>query len=134
MTIDPRSLSQQAYQELVKLKEILSEKDRKKASGLIQGLPSYVATWGLYRLSGDAKKFTNGTAENTLYKGKVYYQFLSSLANKKLTGFDFDPKDEGALLNMASLRDYTALSHFAMQLAKEWSFWTASVLGEPEVE
>ena len=134
MAIDPRSLSQQAYQELDSLKTKLDKKYHPKASGLIQGLPSYIATWGLHRLSGDAKKFANGTSEDTTYKAKVYYQFLNSLAKKNVGGIEFNPKDEGALLNMKSLRDYTALNHFAMQLAKEWSFWTASVLGEAEVE
>jgi hypothetical protein len=132
MAIDPRSLSQHAYRELVKLKSKLDEADRKKASGVIQGLPSYIATWGLYRLSGDAGKFANERAEKTTYKSQVYYHFLKSLADKSITGMEL-PEGEDALLEQ-SLREYTALNRFAMQLAKEWSFWTASVLGEAEVD
>jgi hypothetical protein len=132
MAIDPRSLSQYTYRELVKLKSVLSDADCKKASGVIQGLPSYIATWGLYRLSGDAGKFSNERAEKTTYKSQVYYHFLKSLADESITGMKL-PEGEDALLKQ-SLRDYTVLNRFAIQLAKEWSFWTVSVLGEAEVE
>jgi hypothetical protein len=133
MAIDPRSLSQHAYRELVKLKSKLDEDDCKKASGVIQGLPSYIATWGLYRLSGDAGKFANERAEKTTYKSQVYYHFLKSLSDESISGIKLKPENVRSLLDM-ELRDYTALNRFAMQLAKEWSFWTASVLGEAEVE
>ena len=101
----------------------------KKASGLVQGLPTYISTWGLHRLSGDAKKFLKGTTEDTKYKGKVYRKFLFRL--KEFSQHKFQPDDEGSLIHLP-LRDYTALNHLAMQLAKEWSFWAASVLGEAE--
>jgi hypothetical protein len=140
MTIDSRSFSQKAHRALTALrgdlqdgkkdKYALDDKHYSKASGLIQGLPAYIATWGLHRLSGDAKNFINGKAEDTKYKGKVYYKFLENLI--EFSGVTLDPEDEGCCLKMASLREYTALNHFAMQLAKEWSFWATSVLGEPE--
>lgn len=106
------------------------ESYRKKSSGLVQGLPAYISTWGLHRLSGDAKKFLGGRSEDTQYKGKVYETFLIRL--KEFSHYEiFQPDDEGSLLHLP-LRDYTALNHLAMQLAKEWSFWAAGVLGEAE--
>jgi hypothetical protein len=143
MAIDSRSFSQKAHKALTVLRGdlqdgkkdpiyALDKKHHDKASGLIQGLPAYIATWGLHRLSGDAKNFINGKAEDTKYKGKVYYKFLDSLA--EFSGINFDPRNEGCFLEMDSLREYTALNHFAMRLAKEWSFWASSVLGEPEVK
>jgi hypothetical protein len=140
MAIDPRSMSQDTYTALIGIRGdlvdgkkdpyALDQKYHEKASGLIQGLPAYIATWGLHRLSGDAKSFSNGKAEDTRYKGKVYYKFLKSLHG--LSGISFDPENEGCFLTMSSLREYTALNHFAMQLAKEWSFWSTSILGKPE--
>lgn len=106
------------------------ESYRKKSSGLVQGLPAYISTWGLHRLSGDAKKFLGGRSEDTQYKGKVYEVFLMRL--KAFSHHDtFQPDDERSLLHLP-LRDYTALNHLAMQLAKEWSFWASAVLGEAE--
>ncbi len=136
MKLDTRQFSQQAYQALISFKEqddrsnYLEEKYRKKASGLIQGLPAYISTWGLHRLSGDAKKFLNGTSEDTNYKGRVYRKFLNSLKDFSQEN-NFDPKDESTLIQM-DLRKYTALNHLAIQFAKEWSFWASAVLGEPE--
>jgi hypothetical protein len=140
MKLDSRQFSQEAYQGLIALRDGAPTKDRnhqverrhyEKASGLVQGLATYIATWGLHRLSGDAKKFLNGTAEDTKYKGKVYREFLYRL--KEFSKQEFDPENEGSLVNLP-LRDYTALNHLAIQLAKEWSFWAASVLGNPEVD
>lgn len=166
MTIDSREFSQQAYQALndlkgrlndlaekVLLKE-LEKKGRatghptpkeinkrtesyyKKSSGLVQGLSTYIATWGLHRLSGDAKKFSTGTASDTQYKGAAYGLFLERL--QSLSQEDFvlwsdgsDGKDEKTLVNL-EIRKYTALNRLAIKLAKEWGFWAASVLGEAE--
>lgn len=135
MKLDSRQFSKQAYNALISLRDNqrdlyhLEERHYKKASGLVQGLTSYIPTWGLHRLSGDAKKFLNGTAEDTKYKGKVYRKFLENL--KELSAEDFDVENEGSLINMP-LREYTALNRLAIQLAKEWSFWAAAVLGEAE--
>ena len=140
MKLDSRRFSQEAYQGLTALKNGDETKDRdckveplfhKQASGLIQGLSTYISTWGLHRLSGDATKFLNGTKEKTIYKGKVYREFLFRL--QAFSEQEFNPEDGGTLVNMP-LREYTALNRLAIQLAKEWSFWSASILGEAEEE
>lgn len=140
MKLDSRRFSQEAYQGLIALRDgdstndrqnQLEEKHYKKASSLVQGLSTYIATWGLHRLSGDAKKFLKGTAEDTKYKGKVYREFLFRL--KGFSQQNFDPDHEGSLINLP-LREYTSLNHLAIRLAKEWAFWSPSVLGEPEEE
>lgn len=127
MKLDSRKFSQEAHTALVELKNDLDSEFHSKASSLVQGLSSYIATWGLHRLSGDAKKFLNGTASNTRYKGIVYQKFLTKL--KSLSQIYFDVEDEGTLIHLP-LRKYTALNHLALQLAKEWSFWAPAVLGE----
>jgi hypothetical protein len=139
MKLDSRKFSQVAYGALIQLKQQLrvtnitpnnpEDKYYKKASGLIQGLPAYISTWGLHRLVGDMKKFENGTGEDTKYKGKVYRRFLTNL--REFSGEDFNVDNESTLINM-ELRQYTALNHLAIQLSKEWSFWTSTVLGEAE--
>lgn len=133
--LDPRKFSQEAYTALTAIatdtKDLfyLDKKYHKKASGVVQGLIAYISTWGLHRLSGDAKKFLNGKAEDTKYKGKIYKKFLRSL--KSFSGNNFNVDDEGSLLNMP-LKEYTALNRLAIELAREWSFWASAVLGEPE--
>ena len=76
MKLDPRQFSQEAYGALESLSQQLDKKYHKKASALVQGLPAYISTWGLHRLSGDAKSFIGKTSEDTKYKGTVYYCFL----------------------------------------------------------
>lgn len=140
MKLDSRQFSKEAYQGLIALRDgdpasrrnhQLEQRHYKKASGLVQGLPAYISTWGLHRLSGDATKFLKKTAEDTKYKGKVYREFLFRL--QTFSQHPFQPDDEGSLINLP-LREYTALNHLAIQLAKEWSFWSASILGEAEEE
>jgi hypothetical protein len=163
MNIDSREFSQQAYKALYDLRDrlrelaievIRKEKEEKKtptapsekeinertqsycekSSSLIQGLSAYIATWGLHRLTGDAKKFSIGMASDTKYKGKVYGLFLERLKALSKEEFviwsnGYDASDEKMLVNM-ELRKYTALNRLAMQLAKEWGFWATAILGE----
>ena len=128
MMLDSRQFSQEAHQALTELKIKLDSKYHDNASNLIRGLTAYISTWGLHRLSGDAKKFLKGTGSDTRYKGVVYQKFLERL--KSISNVDFKVDDEGSLVNLTPLRKYTALNHLAIQLAKEWSFWAPAVLGE----
>jgi hypothetical protein len=135
MKLDSREFSKQAYTALNAIATITTDpyyihKDyHPRASGIVQGLTAYISTWGLHRLSGDAKKFLNAKTEDTKYKGKVYKKFLTAL--KEFSGEDFDVNNEGCFLNM-KLKEYTSLNRLAIELAKEWSFWTPSILGEAE--
>lgn len=129
MKLDSREFSKEAHTALLEIKNELAVGYHKKASGLVQGLSTYISTWGLHRLSGDMKKFLGGTAEDTRYKGKVYQKFLTKL--KEFSGANFEIENEGTLIHM-DLREYTALNHLAIKLAKEWSFWASAVLGEAE--
>ncbi|ASC69775.1 hypothetical protein XM38_007040 [Halomicronema hongdechloris C2206] len=164
MNIDSREFSQQAYKALHDLRGhlhdlaaevIKKEKEERrlpnarpsekevnertksyceKSSSLVQGLSTYIAAWGLHRLTGDAKKFSIGMASDTKYKGKVYGLFLERLKYLSKEEFviwshGYDASDEKTLVNM-ELRKYTALNRLAMQLAKEWGFWATAILGE----
>ncbi|WP_287129907.1 hypothetical protein [Candidatus Cyanaurora vandensis] len=131
MKLDARSFSKEAYEGLTGVRKDIKEEYYKKASGLVRGLPAYISTWGLHRLSGDAKNFLAGKSSDTKYKGTVYITFLSKL--KAFSKQDFDVENPGTLIKM-HLREYTALNRLAIELAKEWSFWTPSILGEPEEE
>ncbi|APB32479.1 hypothetical protein GlitD10_0178 [Gloeomargarita lithophora Alchichica-D10] len=131
MKLDSRKFSQQAFDALTELKQELQETHYKRASGQVRNLATYTSVWGLHRLSGDAKKYLQGTAEDTKYKGKVYKKFLQKL--QSFSGIDFDPNNEATLINMP-LKTYTSLNRLAIELAREWSFWTPAVLGEPENE
>jgi hypothetical protein len=128
MKLDTRVFSRQAYQALYQLQTELDPDYHKKASSLVQGLPAYIATWGLHRLSGDANRFAGRQAEDTNYKSVVYQTFLDKLQEFGQYNFPFD---ESNLLEL-DLRNYSALNYLALRLAKEWSFWSTAVLGEAE--
>lgn len=123
MKLDSRTFSQKAHAALTELSDDLERFARKqkstgdnakekaksyrsKSTGLIQGLPAYISTWGLHRLSGDAKKFSGRDSEDTKYKGLVYLKFLSHL--QEFSQQTFDPEQESSLMHLP-LRDYTAL-------------------------
>lgn len=133
--LDSRTFSKKAYtalQEMITNENdnyFLAEKYHKKASGLVRSLPSYISTWGLHRLSGDASNFLAKTTEDTKYKGKVYRKFLQNLKSFEVVDFEID--NERDLLGLP-LREYTGLNRLAIKLAKEWSFWSGAILGEPD--
>jgi hypothetical protein len=129
--LETREFSREAYNGINEIKQNLHSSYHKKASSLIQGLPAYIATWGLHRLSGDASRYSNRTSEDTGYKSTVYAKFLEKLqAFYNQDGNQDDCEfSEAGLLHM-DLRHYTTLNHLALQLAKEWSFWAVAVLGE----
>ena len=129
MKLDSRQFSKEAYEALTDLAKNLDKSYHPKASGLIQGLTAYISTWGLHRLNADAKKFLNGKAEDTKYKGKVYKKFLTALKN--FSGEDFNVDNEGCFITM-EFKQYTSLNRLAIELAKEWSFWAPAILGEAE--
>ncbi len=139
MKLDPRYFSQQAYNEIIEIKGRLSAGDYDKAASLIQGLVAYISTWGLHRLSGDAKKFGRSDyVEETNYKAIIYTQFLGAL--RKLSQIRFNPRDPNSLIGGADstttlkTRDYLALDRLAIRLAREWSFWAPAVLEAPQPE
>jgi hypothetical protein len=103
--------------------------DHKKASGIVQGLSSYISTWGLHRLSGDGLKYINSRSDDTKYKGQIYQEFLKTL--QKLSKVPFVYGDASSLINL-ELEKYTGLNRLAIELAKEWSFWAVPILGEAE--
>jgi hypothetical protein len=129
LKLDTRNFSQSAYTGLQKVKQAVAPKNHKKASAVVQGLPSYISTWGLHRLSGDGIKYTQAKSEDTQYKGQVYQEFLKTLQGLSNVAFNF--KDPTTLMNM-DLTIYTGLNRLAIELAREWSFWAATILGEAE--
>lgn len=131
MKLDTRQFSLEAHAGLTDVKEKLTQEVGAEycgnASNLVRGLTAYISTWGLHRLSGDMKKFLNGTGSDTKYKGIVYQVFLNRL--QTFSNGNFDPNNESTLIQLP-LREYTVLNRLSIQLAKEWSFWAVAVLGE----
>jgi hypothetical protein len=123
--LDTREFSRHAYNGLIKVKENVETANHQKASGTVQGIPAYISTWGLHRLSGDGLKYKSS------YNGQVYQEFLRNLQKLSKVPFAFD--DAGSLINL-ELEKYTGLNRLAIELAKEWSFWAVPILGEAEQE
>lgn len=126
LKLDPRDFSRAAYTGLEQVKALVDARNHKKASSIVQSLPSYISTWGLHRLSGDGLKYQTG---ETAYKGQVYQEFLKTLQG--LTKVAFAPSEPSTLMGM-NLATYTGLNRLAIELAREWSFWAATILGEAE--
>ncbi|MBG0742551.1 hypothetical protein FLX35_04440 [Cylindrospermopsis raciborskii LB2897] len=127
--LDTRDFSRHAYNGLIEIKKTVRSVDHKKASGIVQGLSSYISTWGLHRLSGDGLKYINSRSDDTKYKGQIYQEFLKTL--QKLSKVPFVYGDASSLINL-ELEKYTGLNRLAIELAKEWSFWAVPILGEAE--
>lgn len=129
LKLDTRNFSHSAYTGLERVKEAVDPRNHKKATAIVQGLPSYISTWGLHRLSGDGIKYTQAKSEDTRYKGQVYQEFLRTL--RDLSKVAFDHQDPQTLIKM-DLTVYTGLNRLAIELAREWSFWAPTILGEAE--
>ncbi|MEG4353592.1 hypothetical protein QUA74_28320 [Microcoleus sp. LAD1_D3] len=126
LKLDTRDFSHAAYKGLLGVKEKVNFNNHKKASSVVQSLPSYVSTWGLHRLAGDGLKYQSG---ETKYKGQVYQQFLKTL--QSLSQVPFAPDDPRTLFGM-ELQAYAGLNRLAIELSREWSFWATPILGEAE--
>jgi hypothetical protein len=129
LKLDPRDFSKSAYNGLEKAAETINSQYHKKASSIVQSLPAYISSWGLSRLAGDAKKYSEAKSDETKYKGQVYLVFLETLQG--LTKVAFAPKEPATLINMP-LSTYAGLNRLAIELAREWSFWAVTILGEAE--
>lgn len=129
LKLDTRNFSHSAYTGLERVKEAVDPRNHKKATAIVQGLPSYISTWGLHRLSRDGIKYTQAKSEDTRYKGQVYQEFLRTL--RDLSKVAFDHQDPQTLIKM-DLTVYTGLNRLAIELAREWSFWAPTILGEAE--
>lgn len=129
LKLDTRDFSRAAYTGLKQIEEKVNPKNHKKASSVVQGLPAYISTWGLHRLAGDGVKYAESRSDETKYKGQVYQEFLLTLQN--LSQVAFAPNEPSTLINM-ELRTYTGLNRLAIELAREWSFWAVTILGEAE--
>jgi hypothetical protein len=126
LKLDTRDFSHAAYSGLLEVKKTVNFANHKKASSVVQSLPSYVSTWGLHRLAGDGIKYQSG---ETKYKGQVYQQFLKTL--QSLSQVAFAPDDPRTLFGM-ELQAYAGLNRLAIELSREWSFWATPILGEAE--
>lgn len=129
LKLDSRDFSKSAYQGLEEVAKKVNKDDYKKASSLVQSLSAYISTWGLHRLAGDGVKYQKSDSKETRYKYQVIQQFLSTL--QKFSQVAFNPQEPNTLIGM-DLTIYTGLNRLAIELAKEWSFWAVTILGEAE--
>jgi len=129
LKLDTRDFSRSAYQGLQQVQQKVESKNHKKASAVVQSLPAYISTWGLHRLAGDGIKYSEAKSEDTRYKGRVYQEFLKTL--KELSNVVFDVASPSNLISM-DLQVYAGLNRLAIELAREWSFWAVTILGDAE--
>lgn len=130
LKIDTRDFSISAYAGLEEVKSQVNSQYHRKASGIVQSLPSYISTWGLHRLAGDGKKYTDpNKSDETKYKGQVYQEFLKKLQSVSQIAFTYS--DSKTLMDL-DIKTYSGLNRLAIELAREWSFWAATILGEAE--
>ena len=129
LKIDTRDFSRSAYEGLEEVKKQVKSQNHKKASGIIQSLPSYISTWGLHRLAGDGIKYVGAKSDDTKYKGQVYQSFLQRL--QAVSQINFVYSDPKTLMGL-DIHTYAGLNRLAIELAREWSFWAPTILGEAE--
>jgi hypothetical protein len=129
LKLDTRNFSKSAYEGLQRIQETVAQQNHKKATAIVQGIPSYISTWGLHRLSGDGIKYMQSRSDETKYKGQVYQEFLRTLQGLSRVAFNY--QDPETLIRM-DLTIYAGLNRLAIELAREWSFWAPTILGEAE--
>jgi CRISPR/Cas system CMR-associated protein Cmr5 small subunit len=131
LKLDTRDFSSHAYRGLEEVKKQVKAVDYKKASSVVQNLPSYISTWGLHRLAGDGVKYSESKSNETKYKGQTIQEFLKTLQNLSKVPFVYN--DPSTIMNTnMDLKTYTGLNRLAIELAREWSFWAVTILGEAE--
>jgi len=129
LKLDTRNFSKSAYEGLQRIQGTVAQQNHKKATAIVQGIPSYISTWGLHRLSGDGIKYMQSRSDETKYKGQVYAEFLRTLQGLSQVAFNY--QDPQTLIRM-DLTIYAGLNRLAIELAREWSFWAPTILGEAE--
>jgi len=134
LKLDTRNFSQSAYEGLERVKRTVAPQNHQKATAIVQGIPSYISTWGLHRLSGDGIKYMQSRSDETRYnetryKGQVYQEFLRTLQGLSQVAFNY--QDSKTLIRM-DLTIYAGLNRLAIELAREWSFWAPTILGEAQ--
>ncbi len=129
LKLNSRDFSRKAYEGLQELAKELEPDKKGKASSTVQSLSAYISTWGLHRLSGDGVKYLYSKSSETRYKGQVIKKFLTTL--QELSKVAFSPTNPSDFINM-DLKPYTGLNRLAIELAREWSFWAVTILGEAE--
>lgn len=125
---DPRSISSKVYQNLKKLKdETPNNSDQKEQKSQAVELYNYIATWGLLRLKAEE------VALNQNSKKKTVKCFFKTLAKVAFSDVDLHPLSQSEesqgieFLTRLSTSEYLGLTALALQVAREFAFWTEAV-------
>ena len=127
LSYDPRKISVAVYKNLQQVKQRTSKKeehDKQKRQAV--ELYTYIATWGLLRLAGEEPALSNEVQKQAVIK--CFFQTLGELAfpedepNNPLVGNSKINKLTG--MNASS---YLGLTGFALQVAREFSFWAEAL-------
>ncbi|MGI2906264.1 hypothetical protein [Tolypothrix sp. VBCCA 56010] len=149
LTYDPRKISVAVYQNLQKVKDKTSKKEEhdKQKSQAVE-LYTYVATWGLLRLAGEEPALSNEPQKQAVVK--CFFETLEELAfsevkpsnpevkpnnlnqpNKPNKPNSLNKPSVGSSkiekLTKMSASEYLGLTGFALQVAREFSFWAEAL-------
>lgn len=132
LSYDPRKISTAVYNNLKQVKEKTSKKeDHDKQKSQAVELYTFVATWGLLRLAGEEPALSNELQKQAVVK--CFFQTLGELA--------FPEEKPNPLVGMSKIEklthpkmnasEYLGLTGFALQVAREFSFWAEALYPKP---
>lgn len=123
MSYDPRTLSTPVYLALVDLRQNTPSPDvLKEQKNQAVELYHYLATWGLLRLKAEQALGQPGNQQMV----RTFFATLATLDNQPALS------TEQGLDHLLGLEasHYLGLTGLALQVAKEYSFWAASVYAD----
>lgn len=122
---DPRTISTPVFDNLktLKAKTQDSTKLKEQKSQAVE-LYTYLATWGLMRLKAEALAQKQGSGKKQMIQ--CFFETLEQISQKE--SLDLDK------LKVLEVGDYLGLTGLALQLAREYAFWSKAVYADVKIE
>lgn len=130
---DDRTISQAVFTSLQALsQETTDETARKEQKNQAVELYTYLATWGLLRLQGEIRALSKTTHKQTV---QCFFETLGRLVDPEFAANPevnpFRALETGVTyLTGRSASEYLGLTGFAMQVAREFSFWAEAIYAD----
>lgn len=126
ISYDLRTISTKVYTNLSEVKKKKTKKEEHdKQRGQALELYTSVATWGLLRLAGEEAALSNEVEKQAVVR--CFFETLGELAFPDEKPNPLVGASRISKLTQMNAAEYLGLTGFALQLAREFSFWTEAL-------
>jgi hypothetical protein len=125
---DPRTISTKVYNNLKTVKDKTSKtEDHDKQKSQAVELYTFVATWGLLRLTGEIPALSNERQKQAVVE--CFFRTLGELAFAEETPNPLAETSRIEKLTHSNMTasEYLGLTGFALKVAQEFSFWAEAL-------